>query len=254
MLVGAGGNIGVSAGPDGILMVDDQYAALSGKITQALDALGASKPRFIINTHFHGDHTGGNEFFAAAGTIIAHENVRVRLLSEDKPNSSLPIITFDNEIKAHFNGEEISIIHLPVGHTDGDSIALFKQSNVAHLGDQFWNGLFPFVDIENGGTVQGYTRNVERSLTLVADDTRIIPGHGSLGSKADLERFLAMLQTTTRLVTEQMRQGRSLASIKESGLGSEWKSWGGWFISEERWIETIYTSFSESGDSSHPGK
>jgi glyoxylase-like metal-dependent hydrolase (beta-lactamase superfamily II) len=246
MLVGAGGNIGVSAGPDGVLMVDDQYAPLSEKIAQALDDLGSDKPRFIINTHFHGDHTGGNDVFSKSGTIIAHENVRVRLLGEDKPPSSLPIITFDQQIKTYFNGEEIRIIHVPAGHTDGDSIVLFKNSNVAHLGDQFWNGLFPFVDIENGGTVQGYTSNVASSLTLIADDTRIIPGHGPLGSKADLERFLTMLQTTTKLVTGQMRQGQSLESIKQNGLGTEWKTWGEWFITEERWIETIHTSFSNS--------
>jgi glyoxylase-like metal-dependent hydrolase (beta-lactamase superfamily II) len=244
MLVGSGGNIGVSAGPDGVLMIDDQYAPLSEKITQALQALGSDQPRFVINTHFHGDHTGGNEFFSRTGTIIAHENVRVRLLSEDKPNSSLPIITFDQEIKAYFNGEEIRIIHLPVGHTDGDSIILFRKSNVAHLGDQFWNGLFPFIDIENGGTVQGYTSNVARSLTLIAADTRVIPGHGPLGSKADLERFLTMLKTTTGIVTQQMQRGESLASIQQTGLGAEWATWGEWFINEARWIETIHTSFS----------
>ena len=254
MLVGSGGNIGVSAGPDGVLMIDDQYAPLSEKITRALAALGSDKPRFIINTHFHGDHTGGNDFFSAAGTIIAHENVRVRLLNEDKPNSSLPIITFDQEIKAYFNGEEIRIIHLPVGHTDGDSIVLFLKSKVAHLGDQFWNGLFPFVDIENGGTVQGYTTNVARSLSLVAEETRIIPGHGPLGSKADLERFLTMLKSTTKTVTEQMQQGRSLDSIKQTGLGAEWSTWGEWFITEARWIETIHSSYSSSSGANIEGQ
>jgi cyclase len=254
MLVGAGGNIGVSAGPDGVLMVDDQYAPLSRKISQALNALGSDKPRFIINTHFHGDHTGGNDFISQAGTIIAHENVRIRLLSEDKPDSSLPIITFDQQIKAYFNGEEISITHMPVGHTDGDSIVLFKKSNVAHLGDQFWNGLFPFVDINNGGTVLGYISNVADSLTLIADDTRIIPGHGPLGSKVDLQRFLTMLQTTTKIVTEQMLQGQSLENIKQNGLGTEWESWGAWFITEDRWIETIHTSFPSLATSNDRGQ
>lgn len=244
MLVGSGGNIGISAGPDGVLMIDDQYAPLSEKISRALEALGSGKPKFIINTHFHGDHTGGNEFFSVAGTIIAHENVRISLLGEDKPNASLPVITFDQQIKIYFNGEEISVIHLPVGHTDGDSIVLFRDSNVAHLGDQFWNGLFPFVDIENGGTVQGYTRNVAKSLTLIADDAQIIPGHGPLGSKSDLKRFLTMLQTTTKTVTDLMQQGQSLQSIKQIGLGSAWTSWGESFITEERWIATIHTSYS----------
>lgn len=244
MLVGAGGNIGVSAGPDGILMVDDQYAPLSEKISAALDLLGSGKPKYVINTHFHGDHTGSNEFFSSSGTVIAHQNVRLRLVDEEMPPAALPVITFDQKIQAHFNGEQIDIIHVPVGHTDGDSIVLFNSSNVAHLGDQFWNGLFPFIDLENGGTVQGYIANVIRSITLVKDDTQIIPGHGSLGSKPALERFLVMLESTTGIVKSLMQQGQSLKQIQQTGLGAEWDSWGVWFITEERWIETIYTSYS----------
>jgi glyoxylase-like metal-dependent hydrolase (beta-lactamase superfamily II) len=243
MLTGSGGNIGVSSGPDGLLIIDDQYAPLSEKISVALDKLAGDQPQFIINTHFHGDHTGGNVHFSESGTVIAHDNVRARLETNSEAPEALPVITYEKEMKIYFNGEEIRVIHLPEGHTDGDSIVLFTSSNVAHLGDQFWNGLFPFIDLDSGGTVEGYILNVSESLEWVDSDTVIIPGHGKLATKKELEGFYNMLTETSGLVRKLMTEGLSLDEIVARGLGEEWVSWGEWFIKEDTWIRTLHKSF-----------
>jgi len=243
MLTGAGGNIGVSSGPDGLLIIDDQYAPLSAKISSALDKLAGDQPQFIVNTHFHGDHTGGNVHFSTSGTIIAHDNVRARLAKDNESAKALPVITYQQEMKIYFNEEEIRIIHLPEGHTDGDSIVLFSVSNVAHLGDQFWNGLFPFIDLDSGGTVAGYILNVSESLKWIDEDTRIIPGHGKLATKKDLEQFYTMLTVTSSLVKNLIAEGLGLDDIIARGLGEEWATWGGWFIKEDIWIKTLHKSF-----------
>ena len=148
MLIGSGGNIGVSTGSDGLLIIDDQYGPLAAKIRAALSQLSSDTPKFLLNTHFHGDHTGGNADFGAASIIIAHENVRGRLMAGGSPGSALPVITFDEDVTVHFNGESITLIHMPRGHTDTDSVVMFEESNVIHMGDHFFNGGFPFVDFQ----------------------------------------------------------------------------------------------------------
>ena len=173
MLIGSGGNIGVSAGDDGLLIIDDQYAPLAAKIRAALSQLGSDTPKFLLNTHFHGDHTGGNADFGAASIIIAHENVHGRLVAGDSPSTALPVITFDDDVTVHFNGEDITLIHMPRGHTDTDSVVMFEDSNVIHMGDHFFNGGFPFVDLASGGTVQGYISNLEKALSWIDDDTSV---------------------------------------------------------------------------------
>src|SRR5436309_3516227 len=173
VLYGAGGNIGVSVGEDGILIVDDQYAPLADKIRAALKGLGEGKLKFVLNTHWHGDHTGGNESFGAEAPILAQTNVRKRMAVEQhvmgetvpaSPAKALPVVTYDHSVSIHWNGEEIHVVHYPHGHTDGDSVIFFTGSNVVHMGDDFFNGFFPFVDLASGGSVQGMAANVAQVL------------------------------------------------------------------------------------------
>lgn len=243
MLVGSGGNIGVSAGADGILIIDDQYAPLATKIKTALAALGSDTPKFLLNTHFHGDHTGGNADFGAASVIVAHENVRSRLSSENAPAVALPVVTFDDNVTVHFNGEDITLIHMPRGHTDTDSVVMFEGSNVIHMGDHFFNGGFPFVDLANGGTVQGYINNLEKALSWIQDDTQVIPGHGALATKADLLNFYNVVKDTSTAIRVKKSLQMSKEEIVAEGLGAEYASWGQGFINEQRWIETVFDSY-----------
>jgi glyoxylase-like metal-dependent hydrolase (beta-lactamase superfamily II) len=243
MLVGQGGNIGVSAGEDGILIVDDQYAPLADRIRAALAELGSDVPRFVLNTHFHGDHTGGNAEFGAESLIVAHENVRGRLQASEAVAEALPVITYDDDVTIHFNGENITLIHMPRGHTDTDSVVWFEDSNVIHMGDHFFNGGFPFVDLASGGTVQGYLRNLETALSWIEDDTAVIPGHGPLASKADLLEFYNMVRDTSTSIRIMKSQRMSREEIVEAGLDPMYERWGQGFINEQRWIETVYDSY-----------
>ena len=239
MLTGAGGNVAISLGGDGTLIVDDQFLPLAPRIQAAIDGLGGGRPAFILNTHYHGDHTGGNPFFGETGTIVAHENVRVRLLDGDLPAVALPVITYSNRMAVHFNGEEIALLHLPQGHTDGDSAVWFKQSNVLHTGDQLFNGRFPYVDIEGGGTVGGYMANLEAIIAAVPADIRVIPGHGELCDIATVRHNLETIGATRQIVVDALDGGASLDEVIETGLGEEYAAWGSGFISEERWIRII---------------
>jgi cyclase len=253
MLEGAGGNIGVSVGDDGILIVDDQFAPLADKIRAALKGLADKKLKFILNTHWHGDHTGGNVVFGPEATIIAHDNVRKRLSTEQKstvfnsttppsPKEALPVITFDQQLSVHFNGEDIRAIHFPHGHTDGDSVIFFSASNVVHLGDDFFAGRFPFVDLESGGSVEGLVRNIGELVNKIPADAKLIPGHGPLSTLDDLKSYHRMLQQTTEIVRQKIAAGKTLDQIKSEGLPDEWKPWGQGFIKTDRWVETIYKS------------
>jgi cyclase len=256
MLEGAGGNIGVSAGADGILIIDDQFAPLAGKIRAALKEINPGQLRFVLNTHYHGDHTGSNVVFGKEGTIIAHDNVRARLAAEQTvlgqkypaaPKEALPVITYGQSVSIHFNGEEIRVIHFPNGHTDGDSVMFFHTSNVVHMGDHFFFNAFPFVDIDHGGSVEGLAKNVGDIVARLPADSRIIPGHGPLATLDDLKRYHRMLTETTAIVRKEMAAGKTLAQLKAAGLPDEWKTWGTGFIKTDRWIETIFNSLSKSG-------
>lgn len=242
MLEGAGGNIGVSTGPDGLLIVDDQFAPLAEKIDATLEKLEAGGPlKFVLNTHWHGDHTGGNAFFGRKASIIAHTNVRKRLAGKsDTPKEALPVITQDEGLSIHFNGEEIRMIPLPAGHTDGDSVIHFTKSGVVHMGDQFFNGRFPFIDLGSGGSVEGYIKNVERALERIPDDAKIIPGHGPLATKKDLKNFHDALLETTGIIRKGIAEGKSLEQVKAAGLPDKYKSWGAGFINHSRYMEIVY--------------
>ena len=255
MLEGSGGNIGVSVGPDGILIVDDQYAPLADKIKAALKTLGEGKLKFILNTHYHGDHTGGNIAFGPEAPIIAQTNVRKRLSEEQKsklfnrttpasPKEALPVITFDNAVSVFFNGEEIKVIHFPHGHTDGDSVIFFTGANVVHMGDDFFYGRFPFVDLEAGGDVEGMTKNIGDIISKLPAGVKIIPGHGPLSDADGLKAFHNMLIQTTDIVRKRMAAGKTLDQIKTEGLPEEWKTWGTGFIKTDVWLTLVYTSLS----------
>lgn len=254
MLLGSGGNIGVSAGADGILIIDDQFAPLAEKIKAALGEISTGDLEFVLNTHYHGDHTGGNEVFGLEALIVAHENVLVRLSSPQTvrgnttpaaPVQARPVITFDESMSIHFNGEEISLFHVPAGHTDGDSVIYFHDSNVVHMGDHFFAGRFPFVDLGAGGTAQGMAANVGSVLERAPDDVKIIPGHGPLSTKADLQLFHDMLQDTIETVQAGIDGGKSADEIKAAGLSDRWDGWGSGFINEEVWIDTIHQSLTQ---------
>lgn len=253
MLEGAGGNIGVSVGADGILIVDDQFAPLADKIKASLQSLNPGKLRFVLNTHFHGDHTGGNAAFGREGTIIAHDNVRKRLSTDQystifkrttpaSPKEALPVITFNQSLTVHFNGEEIRAIHFPQGHTDGDSVIFFTTSNVVHLGDDFFAGRFPFVDLDSGGNVEGLTKNIGELITKIPATAKLIPGHGPISTLEDLKTYHRMLVETTEIVRKKIAAKKSLEEIKKEGLPAEWDSWGTGFIKTDLWIELVHRS------------
>lgn len=256
LLHGRGGNVVASVGLDGVLLIDNDYAELGEAYEKALSELTNSKiaPGFIINTHWHGDHTGNNEFWGYRGAVmVAHRNVRHRLSTpqemkaldmkvEPSPRIALPIITFRDSLALHFNDDDIEVQHYPKGHTDGDSVVFYSKQNVVHTGDLFFKDAFPFVDLDSGGSVAGYIINVEALLQKLDDKTMVVPGHGSLATKADLERYLEMLKQTRAVVHSKLLKGTSLDKIVAAGLGKKWQSWGSGFISEEKWIRTIAAS------------
>lgn len=247
----AGGNIGVSVGEDGVLIVDDQLTPMNDKIKAALAALSKEKPAFILNTHWHGDHTGNNANFADQGTIISHHNARKRLMAEQQNffghspaqvKKAWPIITFDQSLNIHFNNEDIKFIHYANGHTDGDGIVYFSQSNVAHLGDHFFNGVFPFVDLDTGGNVFTLTSNVAKIIETLPDDVLIIPGHGPMSDLDGLKAYHQMLVETTEFVKALAEQGKSLEDIQMMGLADKYTPLGAGFINEGNWIKLIFNS------------
>ena len=259
MLEGAGGNIGASIGEDGIVIVDDQFAPLADKIQASLKSLGITdKPvRFVINTHYHGDHTGGNTPFTNTGsTVIAQDNVRKRLQTggtagnggsikmEVKPaeKTDLPIITFEHDVTVHLNGEDIRALHFPSGHTDGDSIIFFPKNNVVHMGDDFVRYGFPFIDVSSGGSVQGMISAMEKATAQLPADVKVIPGHGALSNLDDVREFTKMLKETSAVVQKALDQHKTLEQMKQEKILDPWKKWSGDFVSTDAFIETLYNS------------
>jgi cyclase len=262
MLEGAGGNIAASVGDDGIVVVDDQFAPLAEKIQAALKGVTDKPVRFIINTHYHGDHTGGNAFFQKQAPIIAHDNVRKRLQqgvtagnlgsvkfeNKPQPKEALPIITFDHDVTIHLNGEDIRALHFPSGHTDGDSIIFFPQSNVVHMGDDFVRYGFPFIDLGSGGSVEGMIAALEEVLPKLPPDVRVIPGHGALSRLDDVRDYVQMLKQTRAAVEKGVLQGKTLDQLKQETVLEPWKKWSGDFISSDAFIETLYHDLTGTKD------
>jgi len=255
MLQGQGGNIGASVGEDGIVIVDDEFLPLADKIEAALKGIADKPVKIVLNTHWHGDHTGGNPHFGEKAPIIAQENVRKRLASGGKtrfgetppaPKAALPVITFEDKVSVHLNGEDIRAIHIPQGHTDGDSVIIFTQSNVVHMGDDFFNGgMFPFIDIASGGSVQGMIAGGEKVLAETPDDVKLIPGHGPLANKDDLRKFITMLKETSAAVQAGIKKGKTLDQLKKEKVLAKWDSWGQSFIKTDVFIEILYDSLTQ---------
>ena len=257
MLEGAGGNIGVSVGPDGAFVIDDQFAPLSDKILAAIAETSDQPVKFVLNTHWHGDHTGGNAAFADKGAVIvAHDNARKRLKEGLKrksgdtppaPAGALPVITFSDEASFFWNGQDIRVRHPAPAHTDGDAIVFFETANVIHMGDVFFNGSYPYIDLESGGDLDGVIAAQEAALALINDDTKIIPGHGALSAKADLGASVAMLKDVRARIIALIDLGKSEdAAIKADPLKDLNQKWGGGFIDGEAMTRTAFKSLSNN--------
>ena len=255
VLQGGGGNVGVCVGRDGILLVDAKLASQADAVRTAL-ARFAGQPQYIFNTHFHADHTGGNRALGQHATILAHANVRKRLAAggefgkrfiEAAPAGALPAIAFEQSASVFFNGEEIRAVHFPHGHTDGDIAVFFVNAQIAHLGDLFFNGLFPFVDLEYGGDVGTLTQHIAALIDQLSADAKIIPGHGPVATLDDLKTYHRMLVETTASVRTRRDAGMSLDQIRAEGLDPQWESWEWAFVPTPRWVETIYWSLEAGG-------
>ncbi len=252
MLTGSGGNLALAVGEDATFLIDDQFAPLSPKITAAIAAITAKPVKFLLNTHWHYDHTGGNENFGNAGAIIvAHENVRKRMSTEQvieffkmpvkaSPKAALPVVTFPNAMTLHLNGEEIRAIHVPRAHTDGDTLVHFVKGDVVHMGDLYFNGFYPFIDTSSGGTPEGVVAACDQVLAMITDKTRVIPGHGALSNKAELKAYRDMLATVTERIRKMVAAGRKLEEITAANASSDYdEKWGKGFIPPAKFAEML---------------
>ena len=262
VLFGQGGNIGLSYGVDGNVLIDDEFAPLTPKILAAIATVDPDPVQFLINTHFHFDHTGGNENFGKAGAIIvAQDNVRLRMSQDSvvagnktpaSPAVALPIVTFDHEMNVYRNGDRLHIMFAPHAHTDGDAIIHFEKANVVHMGDTFFNGLYPFVDIDSGGNIRGVIAAADRVIAIANDQTRIIPGHGPVASKADLIAYRAYLVDVVGKVQAAMKAGKTLAQIQAMKPSAAYDAkYGGKFIKTEAFIAEIHASLTQGEHGPH---
>ncbi len=257
VLMGAGGNIGVSTGADGVFLIDDQFAPLSKKIMSAIGELSDQPVRYVVNTHWHGDHTGGNENFGKSGAVIvAHNNVRARMSTKQfmkafnrevpaSPAAALPVVTFSNDVTFHFNDKTIHVTHRPAAHTDGDSLVLFKEANVLHMGDTFFNGFFPFIDQSGGGSLTGVIAAVESALGMTNAESKIIPGHGPVASNADLQAYLKMLKEVESTLSALVKEGKSREDvIAAKPLARLGETWGKGFMKTDVFTGIVYDTLS----------
>ncbi len=253
MLTGKGGNLGVFIGAEGTFLIDDQFAPLTEKIVAAIKSVGGDSPKFLINTHYHGDHTGGNENLGGSGTLIfSHDNVRERLSAgsfikafnmkrDAVPPAGLPVVTFSEDISFHLNSDHVHAIHIPTAHTDGDSFIHFENANVIHAGDIFFNGIYPFIDVSHGGSLKGMIAATDKILALADGNTKIIPGHGSLGDKAQLETYRQMLAVAYERLRKFKMDGKTAEeAVAAKPLADLEETWGDGMFKGERWIELVY--------------
>jgi glyoxylase-like metal-dependent hydrolase (beta-lactamase superfamily II) len=258
MLLGSGGNIGVAVGEDAVFLVDDQFAPLSEKIVAAVRSLTDRPIKFLVNTHWHGDHTGGNENFGKAGVVIvAHDNVRQRMSVEQfmarfnrrvpaSPRAALPVITFPQMVTFHLNGDEIHVVHVPHAHTDGDALVHWAKANVIHMGDTYFNGGYPFIDLGSGGSINGLIEALNGALHYVNEETKIIPGHGPLAGKADLVAYRDVVVGARDAVQRLIAAGRSLEAVLAAKPTAAWDArWGNGFIKADDFVTTVYESLTK---------
>jgi glyoxylase-like metal-dependent hydrolase (beta-lactamase superfamily II) len=258
VIFGQGGNIGVSAGPDGAFVIDDQFQNSAPANLEKIKQISGGAPRYLVNTHWHGDHAGGNAAFAEAGAMIfAHENVRKRLSGEVKsiglngqpaaasPEPAWPVITFVDGVDFHLNGETIRVFKVRASHTDGDSMIHFVEPDILHMGDVFFNGLFPVIDPGSGGSVRGYLEAMKDTLKIVDADTRIIPGHGDMGTKADLEKQIAMLDGAIKAVEARIKAGDTLQQTIARKPLQPWSGYAWSFISQDAFTTTLYNGLKQ---------
>ncbi len=240
MLQGAGGNIGVLATKAGLLLVDDQFAPLAERIEAAMQSIENKKLKYVVNTHFHGDHTGSNDFFAHKAPIFAHQNVRERLENKEPAEQvALPVVTYNDGITIYLDNEKITLTHLPNGHTDGDTVVYFSKANVLHTGDLFFELGFPYIDLNNGGSVKGYLAAVQKLIKQLPDNVVIIPGHGQLTDKKRFQAFAQMIEYSITRVSQFLAQGKSEQKILALGIGENYQQWSWRFINEEKWLKTL---------------
>ncbi len=263
VLIGQGGNIGVATGADGTFLIDDQYAPMTPSVIAALKDLNAAMPRFVLNTHWHSDHTGGNENLAKEGAVlVAHDQVRARMSSAQflslvqtavppSPQAALPIVTFNDAVTFYLNGDEIHGTYAPHAHTDGDVFVHFRKANVIHAGDLFFR-FYPFIDISSGGSLAGLVAGVDQILAIADDKTRIIPGHGPLANRADLVEYREMLITTSGRIRELMKAGKTADEIVKAAPNADYdQNWTWGFITPERYIRMVYELL---GSELNPGR
>ena len=257
MLKGGGGNIGVSVGPDAVFLVDDQYAPLTPKIKAAVATLTDKPVKFVLNTHWHGDHTGGNENLGAGGTlIVAHDNVRTRMSTEQfsaffnnkvppAPRAALPVVTFDDTVTFHLNGEEIHAFHVAPAHTDGDAAVHFRKANVVHTGDLFFNGMYPFIDVDSGGSIAGMIAAADTLMAALKPDAKIIPGHGPLATRADYVAFRDMLAGVRDAVAPLVQAGKTREEVVAAKPTAAFDAkWGGGFFKPDPFVAVVYADLS----------
>jgi cyclase len=262
VLFGSGGNIGLSVGDDGAFIVDDQFAPLSEKIKAAVAQLSTKPIRFVVNTHWHGDHVGGNEKMGQAGAVIvAHENVRKRMSVEQvlrrggqstnippSPYAALPVITFTEDVTLHLNGDSIHVIHVPPAHTDGDALIYYQKANVIHMGDTFFAGRYPFIDTSTGGTIDGIIGAADKALAMTNGDTKIIPGHGPVSGRKELQQYRDVLTTIRERILKSVLAGKSLQDVVASKPTAEFDAtWGSGFINGASLTETAYNDLKARG-------
>ena len=248
MLTGSGGNIGASVGEDGVAIVDDQFAPLAPKIQAALKQLSPQPVRFVINTHWHGDHTGGNAAFADTAAILAHANVRKRMMIGGKTafvefppatGKALPVVTFEQGLSLWWNGEEVRAIHPGLGHTDGDTVLWFTKSNVVHMGDDYFNTGFPFVDLASGGSVVKLIASLDVILGQIPADAKVIPGHGPLSDVPGLRKYRGMLDEVVATVKKARAAGKSVEQMQKENILAPWADWGKGFVKADTFIATV---------------
>lgn len=245
MLQGAGGNIGVLATESGLLLVDDQFAPLAERIEGAMKEINNKELKYIVNTHFHGDHTGSNTYFSHKAPIFAHKNVRTRLSNQkEEKQVALPVVTYDQGVNIYLDEEHITLTHFPSAHTDGDTVVYFTQANVLHTGDLFFEVGFPYIDLKNGGTVKGYLAAVDKIIAQMPDDVVIIPGHGKLTNKATYQEFSDMIHYSIKHVGDLLAAGKSEEDILTIGIGEQYQHLSWRFITEEKWLKTLIADLS----------